>query len=103
MMLFGLVVTLGAAPRVSLTPRLRSEPSGQAEGPDGRATAPAHRTRVEQRLNDPVRWPTGLRTAQAPSSSHHVPIDYPDVVADAILSVLDSYREIANNKKRFGG
>jgi len=32
-----------------------------------------------------------------------MPIDYPDVVADAILSVLDSYREIANNKKRFGG
>jgi uncharacterized damage-inducible protein DinB len=32
MMLFGLVVTVGAAPRVSLTPRLRSEPSGQAEG-----------------------------------------------------------------------
>jgi hypothetical protein len=31
-MLFGLVVTLGAAPRVSLTPRLRSEPPGQAEG-----------------------------------------------------------------------
>lgn len=28
---------------------------------------------------------------------------YPDVVADAILSVLDSYREIANNTKRFGG
>src|SRR5580765_2857529 len=69
MMLSGLVVTLGAAPRVSLTPRLRSEPSGQAEGPDGRATAPAHRTRVEQRLNHPVRWPAGLRTAQAESAA----------------------------------
>lgn len=32
MMLFWLVVTLGAAPRVSLAPRPRSEPSGQAEG-----------------------------------------------------------------------
>jgi hypothetical protein len=30
-----------------------------------------------------------------------VPIDYPDVVADAILSVLDSYREM--DLIRFGG
>ena len=33
MMLFGLVVTLGAAPRVSLTPRLRSEPTGKLKDP----------------------------------------------------------------------
>jgi pimeloyl-ACP methyl ester carboxylesterase len=112
--------------------------------------SPAYRARVEQRLNDPVRWPTGLRTAQAesaaivpalvqlrhdcpdlpsipvrvltggekskmaqraregwqttvarspraqytnvPSSSHYMPIDHPDMVADAILSVLVSAR-----------
>jgi len=32
MMVFGLVATLGAAPRGALTPRLRSEPSGQTRG-----------------------------------------------------------------------
>ena len=110
--------------------------------------SPAYRARVEERLNDPIRWPIGLRTAQAesaaivpalvqlrrncpdlpsipvrvltsgeksksarraregwqiavarsasaeyvnvPSSSHHMPMDCPDVVADAVLSVLDS-------------
>jgi pimeloyl-ACP methyl ester carboxylesterase len=34
------------------------------------ANSPAgYRMRIEQRLNDPIRWPTGLRTAQAESAA----------------------------------
>ncbi len=116
------------------------------------ASSAAYRARIEGRLNDPVRWPIGLRTARAESaaipealgrlrrecpdlppipvhvvtaggvksksaqrvheawkttvarsatarytsvatSGHHLTIEYPDVVADAILGVLADARQ----------
>jgi pimeloyl-ACP methyl ester carboxylesterase len=115
-------------------------------------SSPAYRARIEGRLNDPVRWPIGLRTARAesaaipealdrlrrdcpdlppipvhvltaggvksrsaqrvhegweatvaraaaaqytsvPNSRHHMPIDCPDIVIDAIVGVLDAQQE----------
>lgn len=108
----------------------------------------AHRARIEDRLNDPVRWPIGLRTARAESAAipdalnrlrrdcpelppipvhvltaatvksssarrvheawkalvartptarytsvpcgHHIPIERPDAVVDAIVGLLES-------------
>jgi len=119
----------------------------------------AYRARIEGRLNDPVRWPIGLRTARAesaalpaaierlrrdcpnlpplpahvltaggvssaparrvraawkaatdraasaryteiPAATHHLPIDQPDAVADAILGVLDATNPAARRDDR---
>jgi pimeloyl-ACP methyl ester carboxylesterase len=115
-------------------------------------SSPAYRARIEGRLNDPVRWPIGLRTARAesaaipegldrlrrdcpdlppipihvltadgvtsksaqrvhegwkatvagaaaarytsvPTGGHHMPIECPDVVADAIIGVLGDVQQ----------
>src|SRR6476660_4753472 len=61
-----------------------------------RVLTSGERAKLAQRAREGWKT-TAVRSPHAqytnpPSSSHHMPIDYPDVVADAILSVLDSYR-----------